>query len=624
MEVPDELGVLADYCRVSIVQSLLNILWEIISNRRHNEDKSTAKFLFCTCGPYFILGTNHYRTRESVEKEHTPFKFNESKREADASISSRGYGAKMFPFHVQGKYCNLFRMNDGPFTTELKEWGMKEWIDLDHLRRIIDKNEPFEKDLFRSRIYDPITKKPGRVPEVPFFCEDEFRESPLATFINEHNFKYFYVFVDFNKEVLKNLLPTLSDLDKIFEGQDIEIYNSSGYQAPKRIQSSASFGLLPKYWTGALVFDWRIGEKKINDNESGVRHFYKSEFKLTLPNSNKVFYGKNDSNGSSNTKFALRCASFEPSMSWRPQVRITVALTSPSYRQTIEEFEKLQEHIYLRIEDETVSYREADPRIASKLRHLKEPSRIRLIVDILNESVKTNPEAGLTISSVKSMSHISSGKAIFEMIEQSLALAKKHMDKVTHLGDASAFVEPERMKEMEGYINKNLAAASRSQKRKKEGLKFESGVGEYLRENISCLCVDGEDMDINWELNDSTIAANHDLDGQAIDALGEVRFSDYSIWLADQCKDRESAIPQKEITSFIKSVNSLRKQKQSANPKDKVIAVLTLAKPKAFNYELYFSLLQHGILTVVESTTNGGKIGEATEKAFWSQIEQLV
>jgi hypothetical protein len=58
-----------------------------------------------------------------------------------------------------------------------------------------------------------------------------------------------------------------------------------------------------------------------------------------------------------------------------------------------------------------------------------------------------------------------------------------------------------------------------------------------------------------------------------------------------------------------------------ANPRDKVIGVLTLAKAKAFNYELYFNLLQNKILTVIENTET---VGEATEKAFWSQIEQLI
>jgi hypothetical protein len=137
----------------------------------------------------------------------------------------------------------------------------------------------------------------------------------------------------------------------------------------------------------------------------------------------------------------------------------------------------------------------------------------------------------------------------------------------------------------------------------------------------SSIHLDEESIDIHWELNDSTISANHDIQGQAIDALGEIRLPDYSIWLAGQSKDRESSIPQKEIDAFIKSVNSLREQKVVANPRDKVIGVLTLAKAKAFNYELYFNLLQNKILTVIENTET---VGEATEKAFWSQIEQLI
>lgn len=46
MNAPDELGIHAYYHREAIIEKILNILWEIFANRKHNPDKSPAKFLF--------------------------------------------------------------------------------------------------------------------------------------------------------------------------------------------------------------------------------------------------------------------------------------------------------------------------------------------------------------------------------------------------------------------------------------------------------------------------------------------------------------------------------------------------------------------------------------------------
>lgn len=628
MQSPDELGVLAEYYRNSIIESLNSILWEIVANRRHNADKSTAKFLFMKFGSYFILGYNHYRSQESIEKEHTPFKFNDSKKEATASISTRGYGAKLFPFHIRGKYCNIARISDSPtFTTEMKEWLMKEWIDMDELARIIDSDEKaeFQPAQFRSQYWVPMTKKPGRTREMPFFCEEEFSRSPLAEFVMEHNFKYFYVFVDVNPSVITGLRSTLNTLARIHENADVEIYSSFNYEAPVRAVSGVGFGLLPKDWIGAAVFDWRLGEKMRKEGPTGVNHFYKSEFRLQFQGADKVYWGRNDSNGSAGPQFAKRFASFVPptDVEWKPQVRITLAVASAAHASTIDVGEKLAEHIYLRMEDDLISFREADPRIASKLRNLKAPSRIRLIVDIIEESMKTNTEAGLVTSGVKSKSHIAGAgdKGIHEMMEQSLSLFRKHLAKVfeTALTDedaATAFVAEGRLKEMEGHINKNLAASSRSTKRKREGLVFESMVGKYLRGAFEDIEISGVSIETEWEESDATIAANHELTGQAIDTLGVLRLPDRNIWIAIQSKDRECAVPKKELDAFVSCVAELREKKAA----DKVIAVLSLAKSKTFNYATYKYMLKNNIMTVVED----GDVGKASEVAIVRMLENIL
>ncbi len=627
MEIPDELGILADYRRNSISQSLKNILWEIIANRRHNPDKSTAKFAFMYFYPYFILGTNHFRDRESIEKEHTPFKFNQLQGEASAAIRSRGYGAKLKPFYIGGNYCNLFRMNDGPFTTDLNEWAMKDWINMNQLGRVIDNKESFEREHFRGRYFEPLLKKAnGRSTEIPFFCEEEFQKSPLMDFIKEHNFKCFYVYTDYNPRVTLELPSALTDLAKLYEGHDVEIYSSGNYKPPKLATFPYGYGILPHHLSEALTFDWKMGEKVVLNGEEGVRHYYSSEFKLAFMGDPKknIFYGRNDSNGSSGRKFSRRFASLKPKMDWKPQIRVTVAITNPEYNAKKDERDKCQELIYIRIENELIACIDAESKIASKMRHLKEPSRIRVIVDILEESIKTHPESGLMIQGIKSLSQIASGKALHEMIYDSLDLAQKHMNSVTDLNNHDQFIHADRMKEMEGHINKNLKAASRSIKRKKEGLIFEDAVGKYLENNLTVMDVNGEELRSTWEHNDATIAARHDLVGQAIDTLGHIRFPAFSVWLAVQSKDRESGIPAHEVQAFLNSVKSLRDNKCKLNPKDKVISVLSLAKAKSFNYELYYTLLQHKTLPVIENSMNEETIGEATEKAILSQLEQIV
>ncbi len=627
MEIPDELGILADYRRNSISQSLKNILWEIIANRRHNPDKSTAKFAFMYYHPYFILGTNHFRDRDSIEKEHTPFKFNQLQGEASAAIRSRGYGAKLKPFYIGGNYCNLFRMRDGPFTTDLNEWAMKDWINMNQLGRVIDNKESFEREHFRGRYFEPLLKKAnGRNAEIPFFCEEEFQKSPLMEFIKEHNFKCFYVYTDYNQRVTFELPSALSDLAKIYEGHDVEIYSSGNYKPPKLATFPYGYGILPNHWSEALTFDWKMGEKVTLTGEEGVKQYYSSEFRLAYMNDPKhnLFYGRNDSNGSSGKKFSRRFASLKPKMDWKPQVRVTIAITNPEYNAKKDERDKCQELIYIRIENELICCIDAESKIASKMRHLKEPSRIRVIVDVLEESIKTHPESGLMIQGIKSLSQIANGKALHEMIYDSLDLAQKHMNSVIDLNNHDQFVHADRMKEMEGHINKNLKAASRSIKRKKEGLIFEDAVGKYLANNLSIMDVNSQDVQVSWEHNDATIAARHDLVGQAIDTLGHIRFPAFSVWLAVQSKDRESAIPPNEIQAFLKSVKSLRDNKCQLNPKDKVISVLSLAKAKSFNYELYYTLLQHMTLPVIEDSSNQETIGEATKKAIMSQLEQML
>ncbi len=628
METTDEFGVYAEYHRNAVVESLVNILWEIVANRKWNPDKSLAKFLFIRYREHFILATNHYRSRESIEKEHTPFKFNNSSKDSNASISARGYGAKLFPFYVEGTYSNLYRITDSnTFSESTDDWGMKDYINITQLGHIIDSNKKnlFVPDSFRSRHWEPIKSKPGKKPEIPFFLEDDFKSTPLYEFIREHNFKYFYIFDDPNSRVNVELENALQELARIYEYADVKIYNSLDLKEPDLIVAKNTFGINPTNWIGSIVLEWRIGEKITHEQTKAVKSYYKSEFRLRFSDSPNVLWGKTESNGSADKKFGMRFASFKPQSeeTWNPHVRVIIALTKTEYKSSDDKF---QEYIYLRMEDDLISRREADPKISSKIRNTIEPARIRIIMDILEESVKTNPESGLVVSNVKSKSSITPNKALHEIILQSLGLMDKHLSRMENVKlDTAVFYTDDLFKSITTDIHKDKAANERKTKRKAEGLIFESTVSKYLTSKLGSVDIDGVSYTITWEANDSTISADHGLEGlQGIDTLGKLTMDDKILWIAVQSKDRESGVPNKELDTFKNTVDKLRQKKQEINGKDKVLSVLSLAKKKSFNYEVYEKMLSAGIITVIETdgtNTEEPPTGSKTVMAIKSLLD---
>lgn len=618
MEAPCELGVLADFHRTAIQEPYTNILWELLANRKWNSDKSTAKYLFLRYNGYFILGSNHFRSCASIEKEHTPFKFNASNKEADASISARGYGAKLHPFYVQGNYCVLYRNEDShTFSDDLNEWGMRDWVNLTNLGRIIDsgKKERFNANQYRGIYYNTITDKPAKQPEIPFFLEQDFVDSPVNAFIKKHNFKYFYVFVDPDTRVERNLDKALGELAAIYEGSDLEIYTSKEIDdmgkkiipEPSLVSSEIGYGLNPKDWVGSMTLEWRIGERTSVSSKNNIKNFYKSEFCLKITGSDRVIWGMNDTNGSAD-KFGMRFRSFNKPDDWKPHVCVTVSLIKQSILEKIKKDgctdENLAKKIYLRIEGDLISLQTPDSNMESKLRQGKGGIRERVIVDILEESVKTNPESGLLINSVKAKSKIEKDKAIYEMIWQTLTLFNKHISRISDLKpDSVIFCNNTLVESLKGDIEKDKAAAKRHTKRKQDGHKFEHNIAEYLKRGGSAIEFDENTYDINWLANDSAISATHDLgELQGIDILGELRLDTRSIWIAIQAKDHEQAVPKSELKKFTDTVKLLESNKLALNKNDKFVSILSLAKTKSFSYNLHEDMIKDGIITVVESS----------------------
>jgi hypothetical protein len=255
------------------------------------------------------------------------------------------------------------------------------------------------------------------------------------------------------------------------------------------------------------------------------------------------------------------------------------------------------------MQDDIISIKDVDAKISSKLRNTLEPSRLRVVVDILNEDMKTNPNSGLIINSIKARSTLTPLKAIHEMVFQSLSVMGKYLklvkEKDATLTDSDTFISTEMITGLTACIEMDKKNSTRSTKRKKEGLKFEAAVAEKVSSEIK---------EVKWNHSDATISATNDLEGEAIDTLGELKLGDRSIWISIQCKDRESAIPKAELEAFIKTVNQLKEKKLEINPNDKFISVLCLAKEKSFNYKLYQELLHEQIFTIVEDKEDIGSV----------------
>jgi hypothetical protein len=145
------------------------------------------------------------------------------------------------------------------------------------------------------------------------------------------------------------------------------------------------YGIDSKDWIGALQLDCRIGEF-VNEEK---KKFYKSQFFSHLVNSKESdVWGRMDSNGSKDSKFNIRTASFTPEKTWKPEFRVTIATVSTDYLKELDESRKLHEMVYLRIEDELVSIRDANSKLTPDLRNTVFPQRTRIIIDILEESLK--------------------------------------------------------------------------------------------------------------------------------------------------------------------------------------------------------------------------------------------
>lgn len=615
---PDNRGIHQYYYKESVGQDLLKILVEDPANDKHNEDKSPTEFLYAWFtikgSRHLIIGYNKFRSKESVEKEHTAFKYNDNPEDDVAKNASRGCGAKLPPYKIGGYYGILFQTNENSeFTRDLTKWNFRDWVDMSELTHKIKTNEEFVPEDYNPRIFTPANKKKDIHT---FFNLCDYVDTNLDKFIITHNFKYFKVYTDYNDYIDSDINTALNTMPNMFP--DITFYSSSNFETPQKVVPISSFGLSPEQWLAGFSIHWRIGEL-----DKTTEKYYKSTFCIKPYNSTFEQYGKLDSNGDKSQKFNRRYASYKPSSDVDKKANIIIDvgfLTKEEHTLHLEKTDsKDHNQLYIVIDDHVIAFYPFPEMRKYITAPGIEPSRIRLKLTIIDESIKCNKDAGINITAVKFNTRIVEGKAIYECIHRSLHLFDNYLKNLKSINpEITGELFTTNLTIIKNTIEKDKEQTKKRTQRKKEGIQFEGRVSENIKQNLGAITIDDIDYTIKWEDKDSLISADNNLDGEGIDLLGTLTLPNKKIYIAAQMKDRESGVPKKEIDKFIKTLQSFNDT--HINNTDKMIALLVLAKENSFNYETYFQLISQNIITIVERKNPG----DDAIKIIENQIENLV
>lgn len=609
----DEKGLLSDTNRFAAENELFYIILEMIQNRKWNSDKSIGKFVFSTFElegkRYLVIGYNHFRSEESIENEHTPFNWRKSGGvSSDATIGTRGYGAKLLPFKIGGQYSNYYHLkNSESFPDDLSDWGMKQSINITKLQERLNSENGIDAHMheYRETYINPCNSKDGVVPTL--LVNGVFRTSELYTFFKKENFKYFYVFSGYNVEIDTALDSTLQRLANLYEGNTAEIYQSKNLNEPRLITTplDKSLGICEKWWAGEFTLEWMIGEKDDKYWKSICRYYNK--------HTDEEIFSKLSSNGSKDRKFNIRHHQIkrdELENEWVPEISVTVAITSDDYeKETKINGTEAAFHVHIKIQGDIVDDVPSDFDLKNKIRYLPNMSRSRIIVSILKDSVKKNNSYGLHLGHLKKNTDFSNNGAIHEMASQTIARAKDFFKIITE-SHSSSLIDPFKDKEVTSkflkYMHVDKVAAERSIKRKKEGIKYENTITNAL-EGI-------ESLFIEWDHKDSHISAEHELNGEGIDSLGKAEINGRTIWIALQIKDKENRLNKEDKKKFISTLAEFRQKKSD----DICLSYLILAKNKSFTPAVWLEMRTNDIDTIVDSN------GDITVKTIDNQLYKLI
>ncbi len=614
----DSFGLCNDLASRAKLELLNTILQELIQNRTHGVKLDKYKFGIVTGtdtkgAPVFMYGTNQYRSQESIENEHRVFNFTERTINDKAKIGTRGYGAKLFPFKVQGFYSVWYAIENTPlFNKDLTSWAQRGQVPLNSLIKDINSNKVINQlDLnvkYGGDYTSPCTDA-GDNNRVDF---DSFVNTDFYKFIEENNFKYFQVFKNYDTTIKDTIVSELKELAKLFEtNEDVEIWYSNNFEQPVKIcveDSKESLHLHPKYWSSSLDFEWVIGPKV-------GEIYYQNKLLWRNPiNEHECYGGEITSNGSTvkhvkkfDTRLKSCNLSFEEKQSWQPDVKVTVAITKPEYHNPA------NKQVYMFIENNLISSNMGTIGLDAKFRNLgQHQSRLRIIIHILKNNIKYDGDYGLAIEDVKRKSSLIPKKAIYWMVESTLKTAKKYHQIAQEFDNSlqsnECFVSA--IHSIPGLIAADKAHTEKSKQRKVEGILYEKKIKDYLQENFQ----DYEhlqDCNICFENNDSEISAEHKLDNlTGIDQLItlEKEGLENKIRICMQAKSKTKLNVVKDINPFVNTISALKEKYQT----DIFYSYFIVEKPMCITGNILSLLQAKDINCVFDNDETGEEIGDLT------------
>jgi len=636
----DPRGLLQDLSKVARSCDTVGINQEIIGNRLHGDTSQPISFLYALFKlkrmedtvDYFILGSTQHRTKESIDKENTPFIYKHKDiNNTTATLGTRGYGANLRPFHHGGSSSIICQIeNTSIFPENLNKWGSYSWRNFKDLNDKIRDNQDFYPDSYRPAPHFPVT---ADIDYNPFFTDPQFANTELCAFIKEKNFKFFYITT--NPDNISRFDEFIQTLGKIYENNKVSIFSSKNFKMPtliKPIEPSQlslfnpknpehflGFGLDSRYWTGSFTLEWKMGVKPKEESR-----YWNSMCRFTNSRTNEQIYSQLDSNGSDDVKFGLRTKSIKDEdipTNFSPDIRVTVAVCNNDYINALEKTKEKaiihQNRVFMFIEGDLINHNPNDFGLNQDMRHLPEPKRMRVFIEILNEKMKDISDSGLKVLHIKNTSSISEKSAIHQMISKTLKLANKYFKNIGELDGAldkpDNFYTIDIMKQVRVSLEDDKKHCERSRKRKKEALNWESRIAEYITDEFSQVQFNDTEYTIDWMDNDAKISSKYDLNGEGIDILGIFSINEKNIWICIQCKDQERSVSGAD--KFIDTKNELN----AKNSTDIFLSFLILGKKKSFEPGLVMKMLKNNIITVLEDDKNN--IGYNINEILLNQIE---
>jgi hypothetical protein len=639
----DQKGVLQTIYLKASKADLCGTIQEVIGNRHHAKDGATWRaFLlsFFKMGgdDYCVVGSDQYRSIESIRREMTPFASHDlSESNTNIELATSGFGGNLLPIRLNGGAFSMMSSNkvDAPhqtFSDKREDWCLLDSMYISKMNAEIQSNDKnFMPKDYEPRIYPSIHKDHNYIP---FFSNEEFRASPLFNHITETGYRHFYICK--NPSIVWN--PELNSanefksrlihrLEEIFEVQlqdkSLALYYSYGLESQvSQAVPGKKILLHPANSMFTYVLEWMLGERQVT--ETG-REWWKNNFRVHNMRTGEYFYGTIEANGKDvvkdgrnrwNLKTVKLC---DPPVEWVPDLRISIARLRDDAMKHMTDSEKSSygNGVYLRIQgdvlNDTPSYKGEE-----NIRNLADGFRYRIVVDILSKKAKNAQESGIDVEAYKKLTTMNDKKSTALCVKRTVSIIQRTLDKATvaERKDAEYYTSEAFYKLLQNSMDDRERA--KDTKKSREGVKFELSVGDYLKEKMPILARSGGRVAANfeYETNDAHISAKYELKGQAIDILARTCLSEekhYNILI--QVKDKKQ-ITQVDKDKFFSVVDEMK----AKFPNDIFLPIYVQKQVKTYTIAMTNDFTSRGVFLVSGDSEND----EEACESIYNFISSLV